>query len=308
MSPLTHSPRLAVNPLNAILNYLCALLESESRLALAALGLDPGIGVLHLDTPRRDSLACDLMEPARPVVDAYLFDWITREPLRRDWFFEQRDGNCRLMGSFASRLSETAPTWGRAVAPFAEWISQTLWSTRPKAARPLSPATRLTQGRRSRSKGGSGILPSIHQPRPPAVCRTCGVAIKSGRIYCRTCAVSYSKEGLIEAAKLGRIAGHSPEARARQAEKQHRHAAAARAWNASGKPSWLTEEAYQAEIQPRLSGVTIPAISSALGISEPYAAKIRAGCYLPHPRHWQNLARLADTSENSLGPSIAEKN
>jgi CRISPR-associated endonuclease Cas1 len=51
-SPLTGSPRLAVNPLNAILNYLYAVLESEARLALAALGLDPGLGVMHVDTRR----------------------------------------------------------------------------------------------------------------------------------------------------------------------------------------------------------------------------------------------------------------
>ena len=47
----------------------CLLLESEARLAAAALGLDPGLGVLHLDTPNRDSLACDLMEAVRPQVD-----------------------------------------------------------------------------------------------------------------------------------------------------------------------------------------------------------------------------------------------
>ena len=80
MSPLTGSPRLAVNPPNAILNYLYALLESESRLAAAALGLDPGIGVLHVDTPARDSLACDLMEAVRPQIDGFLIDWVTREP------------------------------------------------------------------------------------------------------------------------------------------------------------------------------------------------------------------------------------
>lgn len=77
-SPLTGSPRLAVNPPNAILNYLYAVLESEARLAASALGLDPGIGVLHVDTDARDSLACDLMEPIRPQVDAYLLDWIIR--------------------------------------------------------------------------------------------------------------------------------------------------------------------------------------------------------------------------------------
>ena len=95
-SPLTGSPRVAVNPANAMLNYLYALLEAESRLALSAMGLDPGLGVLHADTPARDSLACDLMEAARPLVDAYVFDWITSEPLRREWFFEIRSGNCRL--------------------------------------------------------------------------------------------------------------------------------------------------------------------------------------------------------------------
>src|SRR5450631_904859 len=51
VSPLTGSPRLAANPPNAILNYLYALLESEARLAAAALGLDPGLGVLHFDAP-----------------------------------------------------------------------------------------------------------------------------------------------------------------------------------------------------------------------------------------------------------------
>src|SRR5437899_2255279 len=99
-SPLTGSPRLAVNPPNAILNYLYAILEAEARLAASALGLDPGIGVLHVDTDARDSLACDLMEPIRPQIDAYLLDWITREPLRKQWFFEKRDGNCRLMAPF----------------------------------------------------------------------------------------------------------------------------------------------------------------------------------------------------------------
>jgi len=88
------------------------------------------------------------------------------------------------------------------------------------------------------------------------------------------------------------VAGHSPEARARQAEKQRRHAAELKAWKPSDKPDWLNEETYREKIQPRLAAITVPAISSALGISQPYAAEIRAGRCLPHPRHWQNLARL----------------
>ena len=59
VSSLTSSPRRATNPVNAILNFLYALLEAESRLAAASFGLDPGMGVLHVDTQYRDSLACD---------------------------------------------------------------------------------------------------------------------------------------------------------------------------------------------------------------------------------------------------------
>jgi CRISPR-associated endonuclease Cas1 len=109
-SPITGSPRLAVNPANAILNYMYALLESEARLAAVAMGLDPGIGFLHVDTDARDSLACDLMEAGRPQVDAFLLDWVLNQPLRREWFFEQRDGSCRLMATFTTRLSQSSPS------------------------------------------------------------------------------------------------------------------------------------------------------------------------------------------------------
>ena len=298
-SPLSGSPRLAINPPNAILNYLYAVLESEARLAAAALGLDPGLGVLHVDSRTRDSLACDLMEPVRPQVDAYLLEWITREPLRREWFFEKRDGTCRLMGSFAVRLSETAPTWARAIAPIAEWVARTLWSTIPRPTRRLPPATRLTEGHRRHAKGSPSSLPARPAPRPPAVCRLCGASVRFGRSYCASCAVTVSREGLIKAARLGRVAGHSREARARQAEKQRRHAAAKRAWRPSDQPAWLDEQTYLQKIQPRLAGVTIPVIASALGLSEPYAAEIRAGRRRPHPRHWQTLARIIGVSPDA---------
>ncbi len=247
---------------------------------------------MHVDSRTRDSLACDLMEPVRPQVDAYLLEWITREPLRREWFFEQRDGTCRLMGPFAARLTETAQAWGRSVAPLAEWVARTLWLAIPKPARRLFPATRLTECHRRQAKGDPSAFQAMAPPRPPAVCRVCGTSIKLGRSYCGSCAITVSREGLIEAAKLGRVPGHSPDARARQAEKQRRHAAAKRAWQASSQPAWLDKDFYLRKIQPLLSGVTVPVLALALGISEPYAAEIRAGRYLPHPRHWLTLARL----------------
>jgi CRISPR-associated endonuclease Cas1 len=291
-SPLTGSPRLAVNPPNAILNYLYAVLESEARLAASTLGLDPGIGVLHVDTDARDSLACDLMEPIRPEVDAYLLNWIIRGPLRREWFFEERDGNCRLMGSFTVRLSETAPTWGRAVAPIAERVSRTLWAKRSRPYLQSMPATRLTESHLRRARG-EPVSPTVtNAPIPPKVCKICGTSIKRSDNYCASCAVSVTRESLLKAAQKGRIASHSQEAEIRRSETQRRHHSAAQDWRPSELPDWLNDKTYREKIQPRLAEITVPTIATALRISEPYATDIRAGRRVPHPRHWEVLAKL----------------
>jgi uncharacterized Zn finger protein (UPF0148 family) len=196
------------------------------------------------------------------------------------------------MAQLAIRLAETASTWSRAVAPLAEWVARTLWKTIPRPARQQKPATRLTQNHRREAKGGPSALTVKLPPRPPTVCRVCGTPIKFGLIYCATCAMTVSRGGLIEAAKVGRVAGHSPEARAKQAEKQRRHAAEAKAWNPADKPDWLTEEVYREKIQPLLKKIKVPLLSSILSLSQAYAAEIRAGRQLPHPRHWRVLGTL----------------
>ena len=296
VSPLTGSPRLAANPPNAILNYLYSVLESESRLAAATLGLDPGLGVLHVDTSARDSLACDLMEPVRPLVDAYLLDWITRQPLRREWFFEQRDGNCRLSGSFAVRLSETARTWGRAVAPIAEWVARHFWST---IRRPDTPfITRLTHANKRQAK--TTALPfGPPAPKLPNVCLGCGKPVGKASTRCASCAVEVSRGKMQEVAQRGRIASKSSESRARVAATQRRQQTARWSWQPSSQPDWLTNETYTTKIQPRLKGTSLSVIASAIGVSIPYASDIRKGRRTPHPRHWHTLAQLAGIDAGS---------
>jgi hypothetical protein len=274
-----------------MLNYLYAVLEAEARLAAAAMGLDPGIGLLHVDTDARDSLACDLMEPVRPQVDAYLLDWLTREPLCRAWFSEQPDGNCRLLGSLAVRLSETARTWGRAVAPIAEWIACELWSTTVKKPTRLGPATRLTQAHKREAKGIVAVSAST-PPKPLRICLGCGAPIIYGKNFCSSCGVIVARDELIKSAKRGRIAAQSPDAQARRAETQRRNATAQLAWEKSGQPK-ISDEVYRKEIHPRLAGMTVSTIMSALNVCESYAADIRAGKRRPHARHWRTLARLA---------------
>lgn len=291
-SLLTGSPRLATNPPNAILNYCYALLESEARLGASAVGLDPGIGMLHVDTPNRDSLACDIMEAVRPSVDAWLLDWITREPFRRSDFFEERNGNCRLLKTLTAKLSETAPTWGKLVAPWAEFVARSLW-TRTKARGSALPPTRLTQQHRREAKGAA--LPAGRTPEPERLCRGCGKGIAPGRSDCGKCAVDGATKRLVEAANVGRIAGHAPEALAKEGQTQRRHSLARALWQPASQPSWLTAEFYGEKIQPLLAQVSTSTIAKRIGVSRWYAAKIRQG-YRPHPRHWQALAQLSGAS------------
>lgn len=291
VSPLTGSPRLAANPANAILNYLYCVLESEARLAAAALGLDPGLGVLHVDTPARESLACDLMEPIRPQVDAHLLDWITRQPLRREWFFEQRDGNCRLMGPFAVRLSETASIWGRAVAPIAEWVAEQLWSTTRKRMPSDLPPTHLTQAHRRKAKGVPSTVKGLVAAQAENLCCGCGVAIREGRINCARCAIGAATKNMLDAARIGRQTANRPDAQTKRANTQRKNALAQHSWKSSDQAAWLTENLYLEKIQPLLAAMSASAIARSISVSRWYAGRIREG-YRPHARHWQVLADL----------------
>jgi CRISPR-associated endonuclease Cas1 len=298
-SPLTGSQRLAANPVNAILNYLYCVLESESRLAAAALGLDPGLGFIHMDAAARDSLACDLMEPIRPEVDAWVLDWITREPLKREWFFEQRDGNCRLMASFASRLAETGPMWARAVGLIAEWVARQLWSRKKKTPQEPPPPTRITQERKRVAKGASPPPIVATGPRRHPICRGCGKEISRGSSHCPKCAAPLQTERIKAAARAALDAAHSPEARAKQAETERNRRKVQAEWSPSMQPKWLTEKVYWKKIQPALASISNSHIAKQLGISRCSASHIRSGKLRPHQRHWQPLAK-------SVGYSGAE--
>ncbi len=97
---------------------------------------------------------------------------------------------------------------------------------------------------------------------------------------------------MIEAAKLGRIATHSPNAEALRGATQRRQQLAIRTWKPSDLPEWLTEKVYRDQIQPKLATFTVSAIASALEVSKPYATDIRSGKRVPHPRHWLALHNL----------------
>jgi CRISPR-associated protein Cas1 len=287
-SPLSGGPRLSINPPNSLINYTNAIAESECRLAACVCGLDPGLGVLHTDTANRDSLALDLIETIRPAIEAWILDWLMHEPLRRTDFIETANGNCRLSSSLCSKLSETAPTWGKLVAPWAEYLARTLWSS---TSRLKLPATRLTQQHKREAKGRSPFPPPAPTPRRDNLCRGCGRIIEHGGINCARCAIEVSKARFAEVARIGRVAARLPEARAKHAATSRRQTSACWNWDASTQPPWLTAEFYAERIQPRLAKMSGFAIASRIGVSRWYAGCIREG-YRPHPRHWLGLAKL----------------
>ena len=211
-----------------------------------------------------------------------------------------------------SKLSETAGAWRRLVAPWAEWVAQSLWASIQPAHRDRTLPTPLTQRRRSEGRGKRFILDVTLPSYPQKVCPGCGVTTRRGR-HCPKCGREISKEKLIELAKVGRVAAQRPESRKKHSATQRRQEALKRDWRSSPQPAWLTEKTYLERIQPRLPTVTVSSLSSTLGVSESYAADIRAGRHRPHPRHWEALAGLAGVKLNEdsirlLGAEEAQSN
>lgn len=154
------SNRKAERPLNAIISYLGALAAVETRLAALAVGLDPGMGIVHTDMKGRDSLVLDLLEALRPDVESYALRLVAERTWRRADFHEAPDGSVMLGLELRHHLAGTLPTWARAAAPVAERVCHTLGQAMArhfKAVTPLSgkhlrEAQALVKARRLRGR------------------------------------------------------------------------------------------------------------------------------------------------------------
>lgn len=118
------TPRGAVNPVNAALNYAYTLGELECLHACHRLGLEPGFGVLHTDVMQRDSMALDLLEPLRPIIETTVIGMFASTVFRKVDFTTTRAGACRLTETVTHLLTEHMPAWEMALAPVAEYVAQ----------------------------------------------------------------------------------------------------------------------------------------------------------------------------------------
>jgi CRISPR-associated endonuclease Cas1 len=94
----------ASHPVNAMLNYAYALLESEVRMQIVAEGYDPNIGYLHKPKPDRPALVFDLMEPLRPIVDRKVLEFVQSHTFHPADFVIRSDGVCRLNPEMARQI------------------------------------------------------------------------------------------------------------------------------------------------------------------------------------------------------------
>lgn len=65
----------------------------------------------------------------------------------------------------------------------------------------------------------------------------------------------------------------------------------AREWKREN-PGPHDREEFVREVLPRLTGVTLPAMVNATGLSSGYCFQIKRGERTPHPMYWEALRRL----------------
>lgn len=88
--------RPPTDPVNALLSFCYTLLTHDCRSALETTGLDPASGFLHQLRSGRPSLALDLAEEFRPMIDRFVLSLINKRQLAIKDFEEWPNGSFTL--------------------------------------------------------------------------------------------------------------------------------------------------------------------------------------------------------------------
>jgi CRISPR-associated protein Cas1 len=308
-STITGDPRGAVTPGNAMLNYLYGVLCSEVTIALHAMGLDPSTGLLHEDKDNRASLAYDLMEPARPILDHWFFHWLQHTTFSKRDFFETIEGFIRVTHPLNSHLAMTAALWRGLADQLVRWFLARLTGDMKAQLqlRPVFDGENEAKRRAVRWTLGNTIERPI-----PTTCQECGKALPHRRRkFCSAeCTRSYHGGAPVEAGlaaiRPARAAGKFGWMRRKPlvvpdggepAGEALRKVLSVAEWRRL--PGWSEERDttmiiwFKSELAPRLVGIRPVDISRAIGFGSTFSVGIRKGIRVPHPRWYQVLAELA---------------
>jgi CRISPR-associated endonuclease Cas1 len=289
--------RKAERPVNALLNYLYALVEAEAIIACQAVGLDPGLGLTHADTRGRASLALDIMEPVRPEVDDFVLGLVERRTFRKVDFVEAPDGYVRLRSPLTHELAETMPRWAKSLAPIAEHVAHVFGKA---MAGTYSAPTPLTRNRtrtaqavvKARKVSASAAAASSVRLQKSATtdalplwtCPDCGGAVTNLRhVRCDSC--------------IAADPAQAPEIRGRRGEAIAARKRALVEWDKANPDVVYDPELFRRDILPRLATLKLMDIAEAAGCSKASASDIRRGKWAPHVSTWRGLALLAGIEE-----------
>jgi CRISP-associated protein Cas1 len=100
--------RNTAHPVNAILNYAYAVLQSQVQIKAVAEGYDPMLGIMHYDRDGAPAFVFDMMEPERPKMDRAVLTFLKSEALHPADFTIRGDGVVRLNPELARTVSGLA--------------------------------------------------------------------------------------------------------------------------------------------------------------------------------------------------------
>lgn len=136
------SPRHAVHPVNAILNFGYSVVAGQLHRELAARGLDPACGFLHAPKDGRASLVYDAIELMRADADSRLLGWAASHVWKRADFLiakagsseGSRAGVVRLQPALAKVAAARALAPAADVAAAVDWIVEAVLRAEPGSA------------------------------------------------------------------------------------------------------------------------------------------------------------------------------
>ncbi|OGD52608.1 CRISPR-associated endonuclease Cas1 [Candidatus Bathyarchaeota archaeon RBG_13_38_9] len=96
----------STDPVNTLLNYGYAFLESRCRASINSVGLEPSIGFLHETAQPKHPLVYDLQEPFRWMIDKTVISCIEKDILEKNDFFFTDNYVLRLKPKAIKKLLE----------------------------------------------------------------------------------------------------------------------------------------------------------------------------------------------------------
>jgi len=103
--------RTSGDQVNTMLNFGYAILEAEVLKSINSVGFDVHIGFLHEKKAGKNSLAYDLQEPFRFLIDLAVLDLIENNTMTKSDFIRTDNYNLRLRSTGAKKVLESINKW-----------------------------------------------------------------------------------------------------------------------------------------------------------------------------------------------------